>query len=341
MPYINENILNEPSLLTIFNFLDMFVLTIIVSHAYSVIHTRTHTHTHTHIHIHTRTLTHTALTLSHHLSLCLSLSLSLQIASITADDIWSEEIEEKERSLWNARIFPVTTNPVYGDNTKNNAYTDINEIEINISTDKSTTKSTTHGVRNKNNYFSLFLLQYLRSYVERSSELKSNIIDLFPTAIIEWKSSKKLSLSDLLKYGDASKMNDWKKYIQHVKNASIVRTVENVHLSAYADDDVDQQGPSQGQGQGQGQRERQSQSQIQCGDILKAINVPRCQYGQSTVTSPTTTDVTYRLDYSYHILYESIRSVSHVIATHYECLNSGKQRRTFDPGRSLNFFLIF
>ena len=66
----------------------------------------------------------------------------------------------------------------------------------------------------ENNFFHLFFLQYLSSYSK--GRLHSSVFD----AISIWKKSKKLSLSDLLKYGDARKMLNWRKYLINIQQNS-------------------------------------------------------------------------------------------------------------------------
>ena len=66
----------------------------------------------------------------------------------------------------------------------------------------------------ENNFFHLFFLQYLSSYSK--GRLHSSVFD----AISIWKKSKKFSLSDLLKYGDARKMLNWRKYLINIQQNS-------------------------------------------------------------------------------------------------------------------------
>ena len=133
----------------------------------------------------------------------------LQIASINADDIWPAEVKERDRSLWNAKIFPIT--PIPGSRTIDSV---IKTNNINFRDEIDELFMTEEIIPEENNYFHLFFFQYLSSYSK--GKLHSSVFD----AITIWKKSKKMSLSDLLKYGDGRAMHDWRNYLINIQQNS-------------------------------------------------------------------------------------------------------------------------
>ena len=133
----------------------------------------------------------------------------LQIASISADDIWPAEVKERDRSLWNAKIFPIT--PIPGSRTIDSV---IKTNNINFRDEIDELFMTEEIIPEENNYFHLFFFQYLSSYSK--GKLHSSVFD----AITIWKKSKKMSLSDLLKYGDGRAMHDWRNYLINIQQNS-------------------------------------------------------------------------------------------------------------------------
>ena len=133
----------------------------------------------------------------------------LHIASISADDIWPAEVKERDRSLWNAKIFPIT--PIPGSRTIDSV---IKTNNINFRDEIDELFMTEEIIPEENNYFHLFFFQYLSSYSK--GKLHSSVFD----AITIWKKSKKMSLSDLLKYGDGRAMHDWRNYLINIQQNS-------------------------------------------------------------------------------------------------------------------------
>jgi hypothetical protein len=95
------------------------------------------------------------------------------------------------RTLWNAQLFPVTSIP-----------------NLKIKKEKNKTDES-------EGFLYLFILQYLKSDANKevSNDTKNNL----SMAIKVWSSKRKLSLYDLLSYGDARKMHNWRQYLHNIQ----------------------------------------------------------------------------------------------------------------------------
>jgi hypothetical protein len=171
------------------------------------------------------------------------------------------------RTLWNAQLFPVTTVP----NSNNRK-----------------------EKRNKNeDYLFLFLLQYLKSYAEK--EVSNEIENDIPLAIIDWKRKKKLSLYDLLSYGDARKMHNWRQYLHNIQE----RTPSPSPVIS------------------------EPTSKMGSSHLLNGICVSRCDIGGCVSRAPSSYEVAARIDGVYERCFEAIRNVCHVLVDRDRSISEG------------------
>ena len=198
----------------------------------------------------------------------------LQTLSVSSDDIWKTDVPEKERTLWNANIFPIESVPDFG--TFHAEYSAGN-----------------YG----GNYSYLFLLQFLKRPSEGSLELNEK--NILPEDITRWRNSIRLSLSQLLHVGDAKGMHDKRRTLQKFqktdkeKPTPTPNKIKSDTLRIVSE---------------RNERKVKSNGDESC--LLNALSISRCQLGELSASSPSGQIVAYRMDLVFHSSCQAINAVA-------------------------------
>jgi hypothetical protein len=234
----------------------------------------------------------------------------MQATSSVPDDIWAADMPHKERTLWNANIFPIAYVPP--------KYCGTFPGEIN--SEECSSESFSY----------LFFLQYLQRSSEGSLELNQEHSSLLRSDIEIWKSSERLSLSDLLRRGDARGMHDWKGYLQSIQRDESALSLPCSSSSfSTAAPSSDLHSPSKinpssissptalgatgvSSGVSTGIRAVNGPHTVRdC--ALSEMTIARCTYGELFVSAPTYHEVLFRVDSVYQSYGRAVKIVAGIL----------------------------
>jgi hypothetical protein len=214
----------------------------------------------------------------------------MKATSSGPDDIWAADMPHKDRTLWNANIFPIAyVPPKYGGTFRGE-----------IISEECSSES----------YSYLFFLQYLRRSSEGSLELNQEHSTSLRSNIERWKSSERLSLSDLLRRGDARGMHDWKGYLQSIQRDESALPLPSSSSSFSNTTSSALHSPSALAIPGVSSGVRAVNGPHTVKDCaLSEMTISRCTYGDLFVRAPSYHEVLCRVDSVYQSYSRAVKIV--------------------------------